>query len=217
MIDALKILWGSTGGKISAILFVVVLAASTSFAYVKGSTSGHDSGFTAGQKSRDTEVKGLSDKVTALTSEINTKRQATNDKIDKVENNAANDAVATQKQLTKQIRERDAIIAAYEKNTPTEVKESCGLSIETVRAINQLIDNANETPVPDTPTAGAPANGSPDSSDPGRPTTPSQPTPQGALNDSPTNTQVPDASATGAADGEGGAVPEQGGTYAYLV
>jgi|SRR6185503_9704169 len=138
-----KLIWGTAGGKpalaIAAGLFVACLGLS----YSVGSLIGYERGHVAGQKSRNSEVKDLTDKVTALTGMVNSKREAEAKKIDKVESDAADAAVETQKQLAKELRARDKIIAEYEARTPPEVKVSCGLSIETVRAINLLIESAN--------------------------------------------------------------------------
>lgn len=153
MLSVIKLLWGSTAGKIGLALTIGLFVAGLGISYSMGSSNGHTSGFTDGQKSRDLEVADLNLKVTTLTAEINTKREAESTKIDKVEALASDAAVATQKDLAQERRERDAIIARYEKQTSPETKESCGLSIETVRAINLLIDSANDetTPTPDSP------------------------------------------------------------------
>lgn len=165
MIDALKILWGSTGGRISVLIFGLIFAAGVSFAYVHGSQSGYKSGFTDGQKSRDKEVAELGATITALTKTINDERKAQDLKLKAVEKDAANAAVSTQQKLSQKIKERDVIIRNYQQQTPAVIKESCGLSIETVRAINLLIDSANEKaelPAPDSPAA--PGSG-PDNTD----------------------------------------------------
>lgn len=167
MLSALKLLWGSTGGKITTIIFAVAFAVSVAFAYSHGHSSGYASGFTGGQKSRDAEVKDLGDKVTKLTEIINDDRKAQSKKIEDVQKDAANAAVATEKKLGQQVRERDAIIRNYQKTTSTVIQESCGLSLETVRAINLLIDNANEKAVPVDLPAPTPADSSPNSPDPG--------------------------------------------------
>lgn len=144
MISALKLLWGSTGGKISAILFTVLFAAGVAFAYSHGHTSGYASGFTAGQNSRDKEVTHLQENVAALTKIINDERKAQADKIKKVEAKAADAAVETAKRLGQEIRARDTIISSYRADVKPEIQQHCGLSVETVRAINALIQNVNE-------------------------------------------------------------------------
>jgi len=130
-------------------------------AYTLGSShgyaSGYDSGYAKGQKSRQQEVDHLKDNVSALTKTINDERLATATKLQAVEHDATERALKTQSTLTRQITERDQIIKRYEKTVPVKVQESCGLSVETVEAINQLIDKANgvqneQITVPDNPT-----------------------------------------------------------------
>lgn len=149
MLSILKVLWGETAGKLVLAIAVGLFVAGIGLSYSKGSSSGYETGFTAGQNSRNDEVAGLETKVTVLTGMVNAKRDAEAKKIDKVEVAASDDAINTQKQLAQQVRERDKIIERYQKQTPTETKESCGLSIETVRAINLLIESANDETTPE--------------------------------------------------------------------
>lgn len=124
------------------------LAIAGGLAYWAGSNHGYASGNTAGFKSgydsRNKEVADLDGKVTALTSTINAERKAVSEKIDKVQAEAAADAIKTQKELGLQIRTRDAIITSYKNTVPVEKQNECGISIETVKAINALINSANK-------------------------------------------------------------------------
>lgn len=151
MLSILKVLWGETAGKLVLAIAIGLFVAGVGLSYSKGSSSGHAAGFTDGQKSRDAEVAELNLKVTTLTGIINTKRDAESAKIDKVEVEASDAAINTQKELAQEIRERDRIIERYQSQTPVVVKEACGLSLETVQAINLLIESANDetTPKPD--------------------------------------------------------------------
>ena len=124
------------------------LAVAGGLAYWAGSNHGYSSGntegFKSGYDSRNAEVADLDAKVTVLTSTINTERKAVADKIDKVQAEAAADAIKTQKELGLQIRTRDAIITSYKNTVPVEKQNECGISIETVKAINALINSANK-------------------------------------------------------------------------
>ncbi len=160
MLSVLKFLWGSTAGKVTFAVTIALFVVGVGLAYAAGSNSGYADGFEAGKKSRDQEVSLLEGKVTTLVGLVNTKREAEATKIDKVEAEASDAAVDTQKKLAADLRERDAIIARYEARTPTVTKEACGLSVETVRAINQLIDNANDETIIEPSSAGGIASDS---------------------------------------------------------
>lgn len=141
MLSAIKLFFGTSKGRglVLAVAIALTLVATYSLGHANGSTAG----YTAGQKSRDAEVADLKAKVQTLTDKVNEKTRAENAKADRIQSQAADAAIQTQKQLTRQLRERDAIIQRYQAQTPTVIREACGLSIETVRVINQLIDNAN--------------------------------------------------------------------------
>lgn len=127
------------------------LAVAGGLAYWSGSNhgyaSGNSAGFKAGYASRNTEVADLESKVTVLTTTINDERKAVAKKIDEVQAAATADALKTQKELSQQIRNRDAIITNYKSTVPLEKQNECAVSLETVKAINALINSANkETP-----------------------------------------------------------------------
>jgi hypothetical protein len=86
----------------------------------------------------------LNDNVIALSNLINKERLAVAAKAKEVAQEAADAAVATQEKLSRKIRDQQKIIDDYKSAVPPSVRESCGLSIETVRAINKIIDNINE-------------------------------------------------------------------------
>lgn len=133
-------------------------------AYSFGHSNGYDSGHKAGYESRNTEVSHLNDNVIALSKLIDTERKQQFEKLQDVQATAAEAAIKTETRLQTQIRARDQVIANYSKTVPTTVQQQCGLSIETVRAINQLIDKVNGEPN-ETPKANAADSGSKDAGD----------------------------------------------------
>lgn len=145
MIQAIKLFFGSPLGR--AFLTFAAAGAVLGSAYVLGHSAGKlkglDEGFRDGRAARQQEVDHLKDNVAVLTKTINDERKAVSDKVKQVEADATERAMQTQERLHSQLRARDQIIQNYERMTPVEVQQSCGLSIETVQAINQLIDKAN--------------------------------------------------------------------------
>lgn len=155
---AAKLFFSTDLGKGLLILVGIILVVLAAFwaGHSQGYSSGHDEGFKAGYASRNQEVTDLKADKAALVKTINDDRKAQSTKIKDVETTAANAALKTEQQFNKKLRERDRIISDYEKSVPTAIQEKCGLDVETVRAINKLIDNVNgvqdETPNP-TPSA----------------------------------------------------------------
>ena len=125
------------------LLGVLAAAALLLGAYSFGHSAGYDTGHKAGYASRQPEVDHLNQNVMALSKLINDERLATHAKAQEVEHDAAEAAIKTETFLQQQIRARDKIIHDYEKAVPISVQESCGLSVETVRAINKIIDSVN--------------------------------------------------------------------------
>ncbi len=146
MWEAAKLFFDSKLGR--SVLIGLALLISMAAAYAVGSShgyaEGHDKGFTAGYDSRNTEVSHLQENVAALTKKINDDTKATNDKIAKIQEEAANAAVASQKKLAATEAKQQQIIDNYKATTPPEVQNKCALSKETVEAINLLIDSVNE-------------------------------------------------------------------------
>jgi len=145
MFMAAKLFFSTSLGK--SLLLVLAFALTVFAAFELGSShgysDGHTKGFNEGRASRDPEVQHLQDNVVALSKLINDERLAQATKIDKLQSDAANQAVETSKKLNQQIRERDKIIQNYKNQVPPEIQQHCALSMETVQAINKLIDNAN--------------------------------------------------------------------------
>lgn len=146
MLSVLKLFFSGPSGWVTILGVVALLFGVYTLGHSQGHTSGYESGFTAGQKSRDVEVGHLNDNVKALTDIVNKQRTAQAEKVADVQKAAADDAVKTQKVMGQQIRQRDAIIQSYRDTVSKEIQNRCALSIETVKAINLLIDNANEDP-----------------------------------------------------------------------
>lgn len=164
MLTAFKLFFSSSAGWVTLALAAALGIGAYSYGHANGYETGHTKGYTEGHDSRDKEVSHLQDNVAGLTKIINDDRKAQAAKIKEVEKGAADQAVATEKRLGQQIRARDAIIASYRAEVKPEIQQHCGLSIETVRAINALIQNANEeqNEVPVLPSPGS----SGDSADP---------------------------------------------------
>jgi len=146
MLSAFKLFFSTSAGWVTLALVAALGIASYSYGHAEGYTTGHTKGFTEGRDSRDREVDHLKDNVAGLTTLINTERAANAAKIKTLEAQAADSAVATEKQLNQKIRARDAIIASYKADVKPEIQQHCGLSIDTVQAINALIQNVNEEP-----------------------------------------------------------------------
>lgn len=144
MLNTIKLFFSTTEGWSALALIAALAIGAYSYGHSNGYDSGIDTGYTNGQKSRDKEVEHLQDNVAGLTDTINDQRKAVAEKIKKVEAAAADRAVETTKVLNQQIRARDQIIASYKETVPAEVQQHCALSIETVRAVNALIQNVNE-------------------------------------------------------------------------
>lgn len=160
MFTAFKLLFSSSAGWVTLALAAALCIGSYSYGHAGGYTSGHTKGFTEGRASRNEEVSHLKDNVAALTQTVNDERKAQAEKIKAVQKAAADQAVETEKHLSLQIRARDQIIASYKVSVRPEIQQHCGLSIETVHAINALIQNVNEEP-DETPSAlPAPPDGS---------------------------------------------------------
>lgn len=175
MLSAFKLFFSSSSGWVTLALIAALGIGSYSYGHANGYEAGHTKGFTEGRDSRNNEVEHLKDNVAGLTKIVNDEREAQAKKIKDVEKKAADNAVATEKRLNVQIRARDQIIASYKANVKPEIQQHCGLSIETVKAINALIQNvneeSNEVPAPSTP----PSDG--DNPDSGGVSPASQPTP----------------------------------------
>lgn len=146
MFTALKLFFSSSAGWVTLALAAALGISAYSYGHANGYETGHTKGYTEGHDSRNEEVAHLQDNVAGLTKIINDDRKAQAAKIKEVEKGAADQAVATEKRLGQQIRARDAIIASYRADVKPEIQQHCALSIETVRAINALIQNANEDP-----------------------------------------------------------------------
>lgn len=144
MLTALKLFFGSSTGWVVLALGAALTLGSYSYGHTKGYTEGHAKGRTEGYSSRNAEVSRLRDNVVGLTKVINDDRDAANKKIKDVEAKAADAAVETAKRLGTQLRQRDQIIAGYKATVKPETQQHCGLSIETVKTINELIKNVNE-------------------------------------------------------------------------
>jgi hypothetical protein len=146
MFSTLKLFFSSSAGWILLALVFALGLGAYSWGHADGYASGHTKGFTDGRTSRNEEVDHLKDNVSGLTALVNTERKAVADKIKAVQKDAANQAVETVKDLNQQIRARDKIISDYRASVEPKIQQHCGLSIETVQAINALIENVNEEP-----------------------------------------------------------------------
>lgn len=146
MFTAIKLFFGTDLGKglllvgAAVLLFGSVYTVGRSHGYSEGRDDGYKSGYSA----RTPEVNHLQENVATLTKKINDNTKAVADKVQEVQKAAAEAAIATETKLNRKIRDRDQIIADYAKSVPPAVQAKCGLSIESVDAINKLIDNANE-------------------------------------------------------------------------
>ena len=163
MFSAFKLFFSSSAGWTSLALVAALGIGAYSWGHSDGYASGHTKGYTAGHDSRNEEVSHLKDNVAGLTDIINVDREVQAKKIKEVEKAAADKAVDTAKLLNQKIRDRDKIIASYHADVAPAVQQHCSLSIETVQAINALIQNVNEESnevpdTPDTPSSGDPAN-----------------------------------------------------------
>lgn len=128
--------------KLWAIAGAVALLIGTYYAgHSAGYARGNTAGIHIGQTSRDLEVAGLKENVTTLAGTIKLEREAQAKKIAEVQTQAADDAIQTQQFLAQQVRQRDQVIQRYKDTVPMTTQTHCALSVETVRAINQLIDH----------------------------------------------------------------------------
>jgi hypothetical protein len=146
MFTAIKLFFGTDLGKGLLLVGAAVLLLGSVYTVGRshGYNSGRDDGYKSGYASRNVEVGHLQENVAALTKKINDNTKAVADKVQEVQEEAAEAAIARETKLNQKIRDRDKIIADYAKFVPPTVQAKCGLSIETVDAINKLIDNANE-------------------------------------------------------------------------
>lgn len=144
MFTAFKLFFSSSAGWVTLALIAAFGLGAYSYGHANGYADGHTKGFTEGHDSRNEEVSHLQDNVAGLTKVINDERKAQAKKIKDVQDEASNTAVATEKRLGQQIRARDQIIASYKADVKPEIQQHCALSVETVRAINALIQTVNE-------------------------------------------------------------------------
>lgn len=165
MLTAFKLFFSSSSGWVTLALIAALGIGAYSYGHANGYETGHTKGYTEGHDSRNDEVQHLKDNVAALTKIINDDREAQAAKIKKVEEVAANQAVETAKRLSQQIRARGMIIASYKADVKPEIQQHCGLSVETVQAINALIETVNEEPNESPASPNPPDSGS--SADPG--------------------------------------------------
>lgn len=146
MFTAIKLFFSTGLGKGLLVVSAVILAvvATYSLGSAHGYSKGHGTGFNEGRQSRQLEVNHLQKNVAALTKLVNDERLATSVKVQSIQESASIEALVAQTKLQANIQQRDAIIAEYTSRVPEIVQKSCGLDLETVKAINKLIDNINE-------------------------------------------------------------------------
>src|SRR6478736_5393629 len=127
MFTTLKLFFTSDLGKGVALVALVALGATAVYASGRaaGQVAGYNKGYTEGKNSRQPEVNHLQENVAALTATINNERQATATKVQTLQTNAANAAVATEQNFNKKLRERDQVISNYASKVPPQVQESC--------------------------------------------------------------------------------------------
>jgi hypothetical protein len=118
-------------------LLVSIYSAGHSAGYARG----HAAGVQSGHDSRDLEVTGLKADISTLAQAIKLERETQAKKVSEVQTQAAEDAIKTQQFLAQQVRQRDQVIQQYKDAVPLEIQTHCALSVETVRAINRLIND----------------------------------------------------------------------------
>lgn len=148
MFTAIKLFFGTPLGKDLLIGFAVVLllAAVYTAGHHRGYDDGHSDGYTEGVKSQKPVVDELKNKVAALTKVINDDREATAAKVKALEHDLSEATIELTAKQAEGKAKRDDIVHRYETSIPPVQQNACGLSVETVTAINALLDTQIENP-----------------------------------------------------------------------
>lgn len=122
-----------------AILVAIVLAG----VYYYGHHSGYQQGYTAGVQSRDKEVQGLKDQITARDEQEAERKKLLNQRITELEDKSSKDAARIQ-QLEKSLAiKQNSVILKYVDRYP-HIADTCGWAPPTVDAIRELLIQKGE-------------------------------------------------------------------------